>query len=104
MKAIGKEKKHLEITVKDNICKSKLFKVFKSKRPADFFKSEYLTKTRALLFFKLKQLKKLNPILKSVYTFNSNICAKIEGSEKFHYINSITNFNHFKSTILNSKN
>ena len=103
VKAIGGEKKHLKVTLKDFKNKRILFKKFKTEKPSNFYISEYLTKNRALLFFKLKQLKKLDPKLKSVYTFNGNICAKVEGSDKFHYINTIANLNHFKVTVLNSE-
>ena len=103
VKAIGREKKHLKVTLSENKCKYNLLKKFKTEKPKNIFISEYLTTTRAFLLFKLKQLKKLNSKLKSIYTYNGNICAKIEGNDKFYYINSIANFNHFKETVLNSE-
>ena len=92
---VGKNKKHFKIKINSFHNKVSILKKFKESKPNNLFISEYITKTRSLLLYKLKQLKKNNPCVKSVYVFGGNVCAKLADNPRYFIINSSEYFNKF---------
>ena len=86
---IGKQKKHIKLKLDSSETKLQLMKIFKEKKPDNFFISQYLTKNRTRSFYRLKNIKKANNNISSVYCYSGNICCKLS-SIKNHifYLNS----------------
>ena len=72
-----------------------ILKKFKINKPENLYVSEYLTKYRAALIYKLRNLKKVNKEISAAYIFNGNCCVKLDG--KTHVINNTNTFNTFVS-------
>lgn len=95
---IGKENKHLKISVNSSECKIRILKSFKREKPDGLFVNEYLTKNRSKILYKLRQLRKENiDQIKSVYSFAGNICVKLVDSEKILFVNDDRNFDRLAS-------
>lgn len=92
---IGREKKHIKIKVKSTSTKIHILKTFKQNRPTSFYANDYLTKIRAGIFHKLRALKKTNQKIKSTYTYNGNICCRLEENNKIIYLNTQESFDSF---------
>lgn len=93
---VGTERKHLKIKLHDKKIKNTILKTFRNKKPTDIYINQYLTKDRSVNLYKLKQLKKTNSVITSVYTYSGNICCKLASSpDKYHYINSAIQLDHF---------
>jgi len=94
---VGKEKKHLKVKLTSSDSKINILKSFKSRKPKDFFASQYLSKSRAWALFKLKKIKTLNPQLKSVYCYSGSICCQLVDSDKIFHLNNSLSINQFIS-------
>lgn len=86
---IGRERRHLKLKLINADIKVKLLRTFRTKTPENFYISQYLTKTRAHVLYQVKKLKKSNLKLASAYSYNGNICCKIEGNDRVHQVNDL---------------
>ena len=73
----GKDKKHIKIAFSTKHIKTALLQAVKRDRPTGIFVSDYLTKFRSALFFKLRMAKKDNVDIVATYTVNGNIYARV---------------------------
>jgi len=85
---VGRNKKHLRVTVSNNSAKIKIHTLLRKQSKPVLFSSDYLTRARSKLAYDLRTLKRSNPEkIKSAYVFNGNVCCKLTNSTKFLHIN-----------------
>jgi len=56
-------------------------------KPNGVYLSDYLTRYRTNIFYKLRQLKKDNVKVKAVFTRNGNLMCKIDAVDKLEIVN-----------------
>ena len=72
--------------------KNDLLYVARTIKPDNLFLNEYLTRGRSNLAHKLRQLKRNNSNIKTVFTRDSNVICKVEGRHEYEIINSEKDF------------
>lgn len=96
---IGNDKKHLKIRLTNTTSRISILKAFKTQKPSNIFISEYLTKTRANLYYKLRATKRLNPKIKAAYIFGGSICCKTTEDDKVHQLNTVDSLDKFIESL-----
>jgi len=95
----GREKKHLKVKFSSHTEKLRIIRRVKSVKPMNFFISDYLTRNRSVLFYRLRNLSKQCDKIQSVYVYGGNICSRVQNNPKIFYINSAFNLDHFTTHI-----
>lgn len=90
---LGKERKHLKVRVSKVEDAIGVIKLVKSKKPTNLFISNYLTKNRANLLYKIRNLKRENSNIESGYIYKGNIFCKIVNKQRASLINSLSDLN-----------
>lgn len=95
----GKDKKHIKVRFANNDKRIDTLKTIKRLKPLNLFVSEYLTKCRATLFYKMRCLKKENNVIESVFTMNGSVICKKTGIDRFFYVNNQEDYRKFEEGI-----
>jgi len=94
----GNDLKHIRVEFVDRKRKIEVLRAVKNIKPNNVFLSDYLTRTRANLFFRLRQMKRDNKI-NAVFVRNGNILCRIDGSTKVEVVNNEGDFNSLNRRI-----
>lgn len=86
VKIVGKNKPHLKVTMGSVEDKVSILKYFKAKKPINSYINEYLTRSRAELMRKLRQMKKRHAELLSVFVLNGSIFYKLRNDSKKYQV------------------
>ena len=78
----GKTRKHLKIEFVTKEAKIDLLNTMRTVKPTGLFASDYLTKIRSNLFFKVRQLKKNNRLIKNVHLRNGIINCELMNNNR----------------------
>ena len=100
----GKNRKSLQIKCSTRENRNEFIIDVKRKRPAEVFASEFLTKNRSELLYKLRLLKRrFSPQkISAVYTRNGIIMYKLPDNERSFVVNDIAGVNKLEERILNN--
>lgn len=86
----GKDKKTVRIDCRSPSSKLILVKEARRKRPEGIYVSEYLTPSKAKIFYNLRQLKKQHPDkIQTVYTRGGNLFYRLYNSDREVRVNSL---------------
>lgn len=99
---VGTEKKHLKITFSTRQRKQYVLHEMKTKKPSDIFASEYLTKRRSALFYKMRCMKKRFSKISAVYIRYGSVFYKTGETSKPIAIRDVTDINKLEEYMLNS--
>ena len=84
---VGRDKKVLKIVCASNKIKNNILKTARERKLPNIYFSEFLTKYRYTLYYKLRQLKKTNiGLIHSTYTRDGNLFCKLVGDSRFYII------------------
>lgn len=97
----GREKKHIKVTCLSRDVKINVLTSFKRSKPSNLYVNEYLTKNRASLLYRLRNLKKNHNSICSVFSRNGLICYKLHGSDQTFTIYSNFEINKLEERLLN---
>lgn len=97
--ARGKDKKLLKIEFTSRSSKLDLIQAVRRLKPDNLFLNDYLTRSRAMIFYKLRQLKKTSQSLVSVFSVNGSLKCKLLNSDKYIYVSTEREFGDLKSKI-----
>lgn len=78
----GNTVRHLKVEFASKSSKLDVIRAVRNLKPNNFFISDYLTRTRSNLYYRIRQLKKTNAALTSVFSRNGIIMCKFDGSAK----------------------
>ena len=92
---VGRDSKHIKLVFKSAAKKQEVLKALKTEKPNDLFGSDYLTKERSNLLYKLRKIRSSNPSVKSVYIYGGNICCKLVNSPNIFYLNTSAAYHNF---------
>lgn len=96
---LGDERKHLKIMCATNDVKKKIITMIKGNRPDGIYVSDYLTKQRASIFYKMRCLKKESDRVQSVFTRDGIVVCRLVGVTKLTFISSEEDLLKFRDTI-----
>ena len=86
----GREKKAIKVVCSNQTSRNHLLRQARQKRPNGIFLSEFLTKEKLSLFYRLRQLKRQHPgRIKSVFTRSGNVFYRLSDSERIKQVSSL---------------
>lgn len=99
----GKQRNCLKITCPTVDLKNKILTQFKRKKPDDFYASEFLTKTRSDLMYKLRKLKgRFNSKIAGTYSYNGNVFYKLTNEPRGIQVHDSAAINKLEERLLSS--
>ena len=101
---LGANKKLAKIVCVSANVKNTILRTIKKKKPNDIYFNEFLTRHRHNLFYQLRQLRKENREIKSVYTRNGSVYYKLQLNDQYHKVSSVDDITQLKIKISNHIN